>query len=240
MNWSSITLGIYQQMEKVNNQNFSEIDKVLFSVCIVFDKTEHELDNSDPKVVAKMISKLTKVFTTPFSEKALTKIGKYFINYDVSKITFGQYIELAFFLSKDATQNAHYIMATMGSQWRRKHVTIDHRKKADYFLTQPVEKVIGALKRVIENFESFNNEYKWLFGLDKEVSGDSAEEKEFNKRYGWIYAATQVKEHEGITLDEAFALPIRQAFNALGYLKAKGKYDMEQFRKNTKPVHHGG
>lgn len=240
MNWSSISLGKYQQMEVINEQSMSDIDKVLFSTCIVFDKTEYELDNSNPKVVAKMISKLTKIFETPFNEKAFTKIGKYLINYDISKITFGQYIELAFFLSNKPIQNAHYILATLSNRWLRKHTANDHRRKANYFLEQPVEKAIGALKKVMENFEALNNEYKWLFGLDKEVSGDSAEEKEFNKRYGWIYAATQVKEHEGITLDEAFALPIRQAFNALGYLKAKGKYDMEQFRKNTKPVHHGG
>lgn len=113
-------------------------------------------------------------------------------------------------------------------------MTSDHRLKADYFLTQPVEKVIGALNVIQDNYSRFNSEYKQLFGLDKDVAGD-VQSDEFNKRYGWIYSATQVKDHEGITLDEAFALPVRQAFNALLFLKAKGKYEMEQLRK-SKPV----
>jgi hypothetical protein len=112
----------------------------------------------------------------------------------------------------------------------RKHMASDHRKKANYFLRQPIEKIIGCVNLITENFNQFNSEYKNFFGVDKDVYGE-VEEQEFNKRYGWIYSATQVKEHEGITLDDAFAIPIRQAFNDLMFLKAKAKYDALQFKK---------
>jgi capsule polysaccharide export protein KpsE/RkpR len=56
----------------------------------------------------------------------------------------------------------------------------------------------------------------------------------FNKRYGWIYAASQVAEYERITLDQAFALPIRQAFNDLAVFKsARVNTNTEQFKKKT-------
>lgn len=234
MKWNNISLGKFQQLDEINSRELSDIDRVLFSACIVFDKTEYEMDNERPKKVVEMTRKLTKIFETPFNSRAYNKIGKYLINYDISKITFGQYIELAFFLSSKPVKNAHYILATMSNRWMKKNKTSEHRRKADYFLAQPIDKAIGAIKQIGENFQAFNNEYKNLFGLDKSITGD-VQEEQFNKRYGWIYSASQVAEYERITLDDAFALPIRQALNDLTYLKAKGKYEAEQLRKN-KPL----
>jgi hypothetical protein len=240
MNWNKITLAMFQQVEEVNARDIPDIDKVLFSTCIVFDKTEHELDNSDPKEVVKLMSKMQSIFETPFNAKPYNKIGRYFINYDIPKMTFGQYIELAFFLPRNENEkdklikNAHYIMSTISNRDHRKHKADDHRKKANYFLNQPIEKIMGSLNRITESFGEFNKEYKSLFGVDKEVSGD-VQDDAFNRRYGWIYSASQVKEYEGITNEQAFALPIRQALNDLAYLKAKGKYEAEQLRK-AKPV----
>jgi len=236
MNWQDITLAKYQQLEKINMRAISDIDKVLFSACIIFDKTEYELDNETPKKVLKYTRQINKVFSEPFPEKHFDKIGKYFINYDISKISFGQYIELAFFLSGNPLQSAHYILATMSKAWLRKNKASDHRRKADYFLRQPVTMITGSVKVVIENFIAFNNEYKDLFGLDKEVTGATAQEDRFNKRYGWIYSASRVAEYERITLDEAFGLPIGQALNDLTFLKAKDKYEYEQFKKQNKIV----
>lgn len=233
MKWSDITLGQFQQIEQVNAKDMPAIDKVLFTVCILSNLTEFELDNTAPKKVLKMVDKVTKVFEAPFAPRPEKKVGRYFINYDVSKMTFGQYIELSFFL-REPLRHAHYIMATISNRWLRKHTASDHRKKADFFLTQSVTKIMGGIERIKKEYQEFNNEYKNLFGLDKAVSGD-VEEEEFNKRHGWIYSATQVAQHEGKSLDDTFNLPVRQALNDLVYLKAKGKYEAEQLRK-SKPV----
>lgn len=237
MKWKNISLYKYQQIEEVNKQDLPDIDKVLFSACFVFDMTEHQLDNTAPAKVMKMTTKMQKIFETPFCPKASTKIGRYVVNYDVSKMTFGQYIELAFFLADKAkaTQYAHYVLATCSRQWIKKHTTRDHRKKAEYFLNQPVEIVIGSLNMIIDSFNRFNIEYKSLFGIDPNVSGN-VQNDDFNKRHGWIYSATQVARHEGIKLDDAFVLPIRQALNDLIYLKAKEKYEAEQLRKPIKSI----
>lgn len=235
MKWKEISLAKFQQIDDINKQDLPDMDKVLYSVCVLYNKTEYEINNEEPAKVLKLIKRIESVFTTPFDARATNRIGKYVINYDVSRITFGQYIELSFFIGNGALRNVHYILATMSNRWRKKHTTSDHRLKADYFLTQPVEKVVGALNVIQDNYSRFNGEYKQLFGLDREVAGD-VQNDEFNKRYGWIYSATQVKDHEGISLDQAFALPVRQAFNALLFLKAKGKYEMEQLRKSNKSI----
>jgi hypothetical protein len=232
MNWSNISLYKHQQIEEINSRDIPDIDKVLFSTCLVFDKTESELDNTEPKKVLMMATRMQKIFEMPLNTKALTKIGRYVIRYDISKMTFGQYIELAFFLSDKARviARAHFIMATISHLRMRKHSTADHRKKANYFLRQPVVGILGCVNLITENFNQFNSEYKNLFGVDKDVSGDVSND-DFNKRYGWIYSATQVAQHEGLKLDYAFAMPVRQAFNDLMFLKAKAKYEALQFKK---------
>lgn len=229
--WSKITLFKFQQIDAINERkDIPDIDKALFSACVVFDMTEYEMDNVGVKKASRMLNITAKIFESPFAAKPFKRIGRYFINYDVAAMTFGQYIELAFFLAGKPLQNGHYILASISNALFKKNNSKDHRKKADYFLKQPVTKVTGSLALIMEQFIKFNNEYKSLFGLDKEVSGE-AESDLFNRRYGWIYSASTVAEYERIPLAQAFRLPVRQAFNDLAYLKAKAKYDYEQSKK---------
>src|ERR1044072_1633460 len=105
MTWKNITLGKFQQIDKINSQPLPDIDKALYSACIVFDKTEYEMDNEKPERVVKMMAKMQRVYETPFVPRTTSRIGEYAINYDVSRITFGQYIELSFFISRGAVEN---------------------------------------------------------------------------------------------------------------------------------------
>lgn len=228
--WNKISLFKFQQVEAINKRDIPDLDKILWSTCAVFDYTEFELDNLPLKKVNKLSTKLTGIFSAPFETKPFKRIGRYFINYDVSKVTLGQYIELSFFLSQNPVQNAHYVMASISNLPLMKNNSGHHRKKAGYFLRQPITKIIGSLTLIIEKFAAFNKEYSGLFGLDKEVSGD-VQNDHFNKRYGWIYSASQLAEYERISLEQAFKLPIRQAFNDLAYLKALAKYQAEQLKQ---------
>jgi hypothetical protein len=233
MTWKDITLGKFQQIDKINAQALSDIDKALYSACIVFDKTEYEMDNEKPEKVVKMMAKMQKIYETPFVPRTINRIGEYVINYDVSRITLGQYIELSFFIGRGPVHNAHYILATMSTRWRKKRLTSEHRERADYFLNQPVDIVVGAINTIQGNYAQFNKLYHQLFGVDTEVVGN-VQNDDFNKRYGWIYSATQVAQHERISLDAAYGLGVKQAFNDLLFLKAKGKYEMEQLRTSKK------
>jgi len=235
MNWNSITYGQFQRIQSINKLDLEDIDKVLHTACIVYNKTEHEVNNEKPIRVVKMISRMQKVFETPFNPKSVNRIGKYVINYDISKITLGQYVTLSFYINRGTDKNAHSILATMANVWMRKYTSRDHKKKEDYFMSQPVQLVVGAVNAIQKNYDEFNNRFKSLFGIDPNVSG-GVQEEEFNKRYGWVYSATQVAAHEGIKLDDAYGLPIIQAFNDLIFLKAKSKYEAEQFRKSKSTI----
>ena len=232
MKWKNVTLAQFQQTDQINSrQDLSAIDRVLYSVCVLYDKTEYEVDNEKPERVVNWIEEAKALFESDIAVKAANRIGKYNISYDVSAATFGQYIELAFFINNNPVKHAHFILATMATKWLRKRKEVEHRVKADYFLRQPVTKVFGSVKSIQQSFDDFNKQYSTLFGIDQEVSGN-VQNEDFNKHHGWIYSATRVKEHEGITLEETFALPVRRALNALVYIKAKDKYDVQQLRKS--------
>jgi hypothetical protein len=51
------------------------------------------------------------------------------------------------------------------------------------------------------------------------------------RKYGWIYQATIIAEHEKIKLAEVYELPTLQALNDLSYLKSKNSFDREQMKK---------
>ena len=227
-NWNDITLFKFQQIDEINSREVSDIDKILFTTCVVFNLTEYQLDNKPLKDANKLIEKVKNIFENEINAQPKKKIGKFKIDYDPAKLTFGQYIELSFFLQAKPIQNAHYILSSIASKDADKH-----RQRADYFLTISITKIVGSISFFIERLKKFNDEYKSLFGLDKETGGKEVQGDQFNKRYGWIYAASQVAEYERITLDAAFALPIRRAFNDLAFLKAKSKYDAQQLKENN-------
>lgn len=226
-NWDKITLFKFQQVDEINNRKgISDIDRLLFTTCVVFNLTEYQLDNTPLKQAQKLIDKVSEIFSSEFNPPPQKKIGKYKMNYDPAKLTFGQYIDLSFFLQSKPIQTAHYVLASMADKDAEKH-----KQRAEYFLYQPIRKVVGSIALFIERFVVFNNEYKDLFGLDSEVTGQEAKVDFFNKRYGWLYSASQIAEYERISLEQALSLPIRQAFSGLGFLKAKAKYDHEQLKR---------
>lgn len=230
MSWNKISLFKFQQIDKINSdKNVSELDRVLFSTCVIYGMTEFELDNCNLKKATRLIKSATNTFTSPFAPIPKKKVGRFIIEYDITGMTLGQFIELAFFLSMSPVQSAHYILASVSRRPWRKNRSTEHRKKADYFLYRPITEIMGCVAKVQDSFKAFTGEYKSFFGLDQETYGN-AQEDQFNKRYGWIFSASQVAEYERITLDAAMGLPIRQALNDLIYLKAKATYEAEQFK----------
>jgi hypothetical protein len=229
--WNNISLFQFQQIDEIINRDIDELDKILFQTCVIFGLTEFQLDNMPPAKAAKLMQKVSTIYTTEFPEVIPKKIGKYLIEYDPSKMTMGQYVEVSFFISSGHLKHAHYLLASISRRRFCKRKPSGHKKRADYFLTMSIVETIGAVKAFIANLEAFNAQYKNLFGLDAEVNGEGASSAFFNRRYGWTYSVSQIADYEKITLDEAFNLPVRQGLNDLNYLKEKGKYEAEQLKK---------
>lgn len=228
--WNKISLYKFQQIDAINKRNVDDLEKILLHVCIVFEMGVHELTNTDPVKVSKLCKQVGEIFSAPLEPAPYDRIGKYFLNYDISKIRFGQFIELDFFL-KDFIGNAHKTLASISNEQEQVNDSETHGERADYFLTQPIIKITGSLKKVVEQFSAFKKNYPSLFGLNNSVENDSVHEDKFNKTYGWWYSAEAVANYKRITLDETYSLNVRDAFSALGYLKAKQKYESDLIKR---------
>jgi hypothetical protein len=97
--------------------------------------------------------------------------------------------------------------------------------------------VLFNVKKFIEVIKKLSDEYSGLFGIeDMEQEEFKPLTNGFNEQYGWIYSAKKVAEFEGIKLDEAYDLPIIQAFNDLSYLKAHQEYESEINKKKIDAI----
>src|SRR6478609_4233390 len=217
-----LTLDKYKTIEAIMSDNIPELDKTLYCICALWNYAPEELDKKDPLKVVKMAAKLEKIFK--FQITAPTIIGIYKINYDISSITFGQYIELSYFFQGNGVENANYIVASVSKGLRK----TSHVDRAKYFLKKHVGCVVGAMGKIRAGYLQLNKEFGSLFGLDDEMHEQAQTDsfmQYFNNRYGWIYSAEVVAKYNNISIDEAYRLPVKKALNDLVYLKAKSKYE---------------
>ena len=229
MNWKNISLSTFKRVEQINKDIENDVDKVLFSVCAVYGITEYALDNMKPRKAAKKILAVQNVLSSIPKLLPRKFVNWYYINYNIRSLTFGQYIEIAYFMQDNLLQNAHLVVASCAKDLFKK----SHSFKANKLLQNPLENVLGSAIQISKNFQEFNKGYKGLFGATR-INDDGREEEmkpdPFNKQYGWIFSATQIAEHERISLDKTFELPVIQALNDLAYLKSKGNYLEKQIK----------
>jgi hypothetical protein len=211
-----MTLQQYQRIAGFYNQSDDEITQVALIVCDMFNLSHDEVDNMQPKEFIKYSNKVTKQF------KKLGKkpyFGRLKLETDAKKITLGQFIEVQHFLKMGEIDAMHLVTASI---WGNSKA---HEVKADLLLKKHIRYILADYTAFLQSFAELLQGYKGLFESE-EVEEDGKMEKPhpFIEQYGWIYSAKEVAQHEGITLDKAFDLPILQAFNALAYLKSEQAY----------------
>ena len=212
-----MTLQQYQRIAGFYSATDDEITQVALIVCDMFNLSHEKVDNMQPKTFIKYSNKVTKRF------KKLGKkpyFGRLKLETDAKKITLGQFIEVQHFLKQGEIDAMHLVTASI---WRDSK---PHNVKADLLLKKDIRLILSDYTTFLQSFAELLQGYKGLFESDEVVEDDGKMEKPhpFIEQYGWIYSAKEVAQHEGITLDKAFDLPILQAFNALAYLKSEQSY----------------
>ena len=231
--WNKITVEMYQYINEINETDMDQIDKVLFTMAFLTGKSEQEFD----KINKYKFAQLQRQFNNRFEQlnmqgKERERIKDLKFNFDIRKVTLGQFIEVQHFYKNNYLNNLHLIAASFSTCDKLSHV-----ERADKILKMSLLPVLFNVKKFIEVIKKLSDEYSGLFGIEE------IEEEElkpltngFNEQYGWIYSAKKVAEFEGIKLDEAYDLPIIQAFNDLSYLKAHQEYESEINQKKINAI----
>ncbi len=217
--WRNISVEKYQYINEINANNPDDLDKLLYLITFLTGKSEQQINNISVKVFNRLAIKVKDRFEN-IKGTYVNYLRGFRFNYNFKRVTLGQYIEVQHFAKMGQIESLHLIAASMSVKGK-----LSHTQRADKILTLPMLPILYSVGHFLDEFKSFNNNYKGLFGVGEEEG--EGEAIEFNERYGWIYSAKKVAEFEGITLEKAFELPVIQAFNDLAYLKAFSQYEEE-------------
>jgi len=224
---------MYQYINEINETDMDQIDKVLFTMAFLTGKSEEEFD----KINKYKFAQLQRQFKQRFEQlnvqgKETERIKDFKFNFDVRKITLGQYIEVQHFYKNNYLNNLHLIASSFSTCKNYSHV-----ERADKILKMPLLPVLFNVKKFIEVIKKLSDEYSGLFGIeDMEQEEFKPLTNGFNEQYGWIYSAQKIAEFERIKLYEAYDLPIIQAFNDLAFLKAHQEYEAEINKRNINAI----
>ena len=213
-----MTIELYQKISSLYSSENDEITQVALIVSDLFGYSHKQVDEISPKKFIKLSTKVTKIFKI-LNKKPLFSKYKFITN--AKEITLGQFIEVQHFLKEGEINAMHLVGASI---WKSNK---DHQLKASKLLKVNIRHILNDYTLFLISFSELLASYKGLFEQDQsELEEDAKIEKphHFIEQFGWIYSAKQVAQHEGISLDKAFELPILQAFNTLAYLKSEQAY----------------
>ena len=215
-----MTLADYQRIAAFWNEGDDEVSQIAWIVMDMYGMTYDEVDQMDPQLFLKYSNKAAKQFRS-IANRPFWSMLKF--ETDASKITLGQFVEIQHFIKAGQVDAMHLVGASI---WDDKRPHVD---KAEILLKTNIRHVLQDISKFYISFAAFVDSYKGLFEAETiedegEIIAKPEKPNPFIDQYGWIYSAKQVADHEGVTLDEAFDLPVVQAFNDLAYLKAFQSY----------------
>lgn len=208
--------------EYIRLSSLHESDSVIqmaLIICDLYGFSHKEID-LNPKLFLKYTNKVNRIFK---------KVEKPWIwrtqvyQTDAQKITFGQFIEIQYFLANGMLDNLHYIAATIQTNGKK-----DYQKRAAQLLEANIRSVLPYASKFLDSFKQLIESYSGLFDKEEEMEDEPLRPAEdihpFIAQYGWLYSARQVAKDQGIKLNEAFEMPILEALNTLAYLKSEQSY----------------
>lgn len=206
------------------------IEQIALVVCAVYGFTPERVDNMSKlefMLYSQRIKQLSdRIIKRPWYRRRLLLT-------DASKITLGQFIEIQHWSKMGEVDSLPLIAASILLKRG------DHKADTERMLRTDARRLLHDIKAFMQSFQQLLESYSGLFEKP-EAKGDETEEEiealekeralevhPFIEQYGWIFSAKKVAEYEGITLEQAYGLPVIQAFNDLAYLKSEQDYQKQ-------------
>jgi hypothetical protein len=153
MNWNKITVRQYQAMVPViEDQNFTELDKLVKIICILTGKSEDEVDSWP----LNKLNEYKHLFDHDFKKEAKKRIkvnGKYYrFVWQIERLPAARYIEAKTYSQDGFITNLHRLMASCVMPQRKvlfwyfdkKYNAAEHEKYATDLLDAPFPFVYNA------------------------------------------------------------------------------------------------
>lgn len=200
------------------------VEQMGYVIMEVFGKTYEQVDAMKSGTFARYVLRLERMVKR--KEPLFFKIG---FTRDASKITFGQFVEIQYWLQQ---QGESVLAMDLIAASIMKDQTGSHSKRAKWIGKQKANKVVSAYTDFMKSLDGLVSRYSGLFANDDIDDPEDAKLPDFNpgvhpfiETFGWIFSAKSIAEHEGIKLEEVWGLPVVQALNDLSYLKNKRQFE---------------
>lgn len=205
----------YQKIYDINESaDIDAIEKMAWTICFIFGYSEKRVDKMSQRRFSHKMLKAEKHISRALAKRLYDRRP----NTDATKITFGQFVEVAHWVKGGKIESMHLIYASMLN-------TGDHKAAAAAALKMNVRAVLPYVAEFMQSFDKLIGSYKNLFESDSAPDEKPEPPHPFIERFGWIYSATQIAEHNKVSLNDAFRFNVVQALNDLSFLKSKAAYE---------------
>ena len=139
---------------------------------------------------------------------------------DVSKISFGQFVDIDTYLKKEESYriaNLHELAAYLYCEDGMEYGKTDFSLRIEAFKDLPVRYIDGALFFFVEFSKRVRRDYQTLFPEQVDVE-DSENKNSFNAHWGWYHCISSLCEEKVWLIDNVTTLPLYQCLNHLSYL----------------------
>lgn len=235
-----MTVGQYMRVHEINSTTPDTVERLAWIVCELFGKEPEEVAGWGALKFLRYAGKAKRRATA----KPRRWIGAVKLQTDASRITYGQFVEVQHWLKQAPVndQGEVEIEPVLDLLATSIHVVPaeDHKAAVKAIRGKHFAGVLQQVQRFILSQNELLQNYGGLFGLNgepvEEVPDDEPlrpkeQEPQFLQQYGWIFSAEAIAELKRVPLDEAYRLPVVEAFNYLAYLKSKAEYNKHLTKK---------
>lgn len=215
-------LSNWQRIASFYDEDNDEVEQAALLICDIYGFSPEQVDQLSPAVFQLYSYRVKRLFDRMMRRPWWSRLR---FQTDATQITFGQFIEVKYFLQQGAIDAMHLVAASIQIGGHA-----DHKTRAERLRQTNARKVLPDVNRFMVSFNDLIDSYSGLFEKEEEEEDmdEAPRRKEaehpFITQYGWIFSAKKVAEHEGMKLEEVFGIPVIQALNDLAYLKGEASY----------------
>ena len=190
--WNDITVRQYQELRQLGKTPADSVtERYIETILTLTDLPLDEVEEYNMRKLLSIVNQLKFVRTEP-SHKYAKKIGNYSL-LPFNKITWGAFIDLEFYISKDYIEYLDVIVAILLRQTKQNDWNILKYEPYEYnpkdrggeLLNAPITSIYGIVHEYL-NYRNdlINNKYSELFsvGDDEDEDLDGKDLAEYNKR----------------------------------------------------------
>jgi phage-related tail protein len=244
-NWDEVYLSQFIELYSLNENDYASINSLLIdkiSILSDLDTDSSEIEDMDIDEFIKIEKKLKWLKTKPSQNYKSTVLDNYHL-IDFNNITFGEFVDLNYFLSNNQLQNLNKICAILyrrigfdeyGNKKVEPYSVINFNERSEDMLNLLITEVYGLVLAIAEWKSNLITNFENLFEpvIDEteldEVDEDKPKDfdevqnekkEELNSKWGWEQTCYKLANEDISKMDDIFNLPVIFVFNMLSMKK---------------------